>query len=119
METQRLDNLAEPVSDTLVAGASRQLQERFRSLVERWRAERGHYSLIEKLCMHEAYQQIIGMGEPVVPLILAEFEARPGHWDWALRAITGENPVPKESQGRLKEMAAAWTDWGRRKGYRW
>lgn len=107
------------MTDTRVVPTASQLAERFSALVERWRAERGHYSSIEKLCMHDAYQQIIGMGPPAIPLILAEFETRPGHWDWALRAITGERPVPKTSQGRLKEMAAAWVEWGRRKGYRW
>ena len=121
METRQIDELTNqgPGAQTPVPGTSSQLVERFRALVDRWRAERGHYSSIEKLCMHDAYQQIIGMRQPAVPLILAEFEARLGHWDWALRAITGENPVPKASQGKLKEMAAAWTDWARRKGYHW
>ena len=121
METQRFESVSQSngIGDAPLLSAPTQLVEKFNALVGRWRTERGHYSSIEKLCMHDAYQQIIGMGAPVVPLILAEFEARPGHWDWALRAITGHSPVPKESQGRLKEMAAAWIDWGRQKGYRW
>jgi hypothetical protein len=68
--------------------------------------------------MNHAYQQIIGMGEPAIPLILDEFERRPSHWSWALTAITGDDPVPESARGRLKEMAAAWLQWGREKGYR-
>jgi hypothetical protein len=58
--------------------------------------------------MHPAYQQIIGLGPAGVPLLLRELEREPDHWFWALRAITGEDPVPEEARGRLREMAAAW-----------
>jgi hypothetical protein len=69
------------------------------------------------MAMHPAYQQIIGMGTPAVPLILAELKRGVDHWFWALRAITRENPVPPESLGDMDAMAAAWLAWGRMKGY--
>lgn len=48
--------------------------------------------------MHPAYQQIIGMGEKALPLILRDLRDRPtGHWFWALNAITGEEPTLGES----------------------
>ncbi len=67
--------------------------------------------------MHPAYQRIIGMGETAIPLILEEMRCCPSQWTWALRAITGADPVPKESRGKLKEMTAAWVEWGIEKGY--
>lgn len=67
--------------------------------------------------MHPAYQQIIGLGPDVVPLLLAELEGHPDHWFWALHAITREDPVPSESRGKIKAMAQAWLDWGKRHGY--
>src|SRR5579871_5093791 len=92
-------------------------QERFQSLVAEWKSERGHSSKLADLAMHPAYQRIIGLGPRVVPLLLGEMNARPDHWDWALRAITGIDPVPKESWGKLNEIAAAWLAWGREKGF--
>ena len=35
----------------------------------------------------------------------------------ALGEITGANPVPAESAGKVREMAQAWIEWGRSQGY--
>jgi hypothetical protein len=93
------------------------IEARFRYLVTDWKTGRGHKSSVQAMAMHPAYQQIIGMGEKVLPLLLAEMEARPSHWTWALRSITGADPVPEQSRGKLKEMASAWAKWGREMGY--
>ena len=69
--------------------------------------------------MHPAYQRIIGMGESAIPLLLEELDARPDHWAWALRAITGVDPVPDASRGKLRPTADAWVKWGRDNGYEW
>ena len=36
---------------------------------------------------HPAYQKIISIGKPAIPLILREFERQPDHWFMALSAI--------------------------------
>jgi hypothetical protein len=72
-----------------------------------------------KLVMHPAYQKIIGMGPGVVPLLLRELENDLDVWFWALRAITEENPVPKEARGDGAAMARSWLDWARRRGIAW
>lgn len=95
------------------------LEERFLLLVEQWQQETGMLSLVQKMVIHPAYQRIIGMGQPVVPLILRELEREPDHWFWALESITGANPVQGDERGRLDQMAAAWLMWGRENGYRW
>lgn len=95
------------------------LEEIFLQLVAQWRRETGMMSLVNKMVMHPAYQRIIGMGQPVVPLILRELEQEADHWFWALQSITGTNPVQPEQRGRLKQMAMAWIKWGRENGYRW
>ena len=54
--------------------------------------------------MSPSYQRIIGLGSAVVPLLLRELERQPDHWFWALKAITGADPVPAASRGKLHEM---------------
>ncbi|WP_199246396.1 hypothetical protein [[Phormidium] sp. ETS-05] len=95
------------------------IEAQFLELASQWRRETVMMSLVQKMSMHPAYQRIIGMGQPVVPLILRELEQEADHWFWALQAITGANPVLPEQRGRLTEMADAWIQWGRENGYRW
>jgi hypothetical protein len=92
------------------------VRARFETLVARWKDETRFESSSTKLFLHPAYQQIIGMGPEAVPLILESLERAPEHWSWALKAITGEDPVPPEARGNLRLMAAAWRDWARRAG---
>lgn len=93
------------------------IKKRFDALVEDWIEETGFLSSTTKMVNHPAYQQIIGMGETVIPLLLKELEKRSGRWFSALSKITGENPVFKEHRGVTQEMIYAWLDWGRKKGY--
>lgn len=55
------------------------IEAQFLELASQWRRETGMMSLVQKMSMHPAYQRIIGMGQPVVPLILRELEQEPDH----------------------------------------
>lgn len=91
------------------------LVKKFRRLVEQWRQETLHLSsYIDKLT-HIAYYQIVGMGPPVVPLILRELQERGGHWFLALTAITCEDPIRPEDAGNMKQMTQAWLEWGKQR----
>lgn len=90
----------------------------FHTLAERWKKETAHQSNVAKRALHPAYQEVLGMGERVVPLLLAELRREPNDWFWALHAITGANPVPAASRGNVHAMAEAWIHWGRQKGYK-
>lgn len=98
---------------------AQELQRRFRNLADQWKSGRGNSSQASKMASHPAYLEIIGMGMPAVPLILAELERCSDHWFIALRSITGSDPVPTQARGRVVDMAAAWIDWGRRQGIEW
>jgi hypothetical protein len=87
----------------------------FQQLAEQWRSETEYVSSLSKMVLHPAYQRIIGLGKPAVPLILSELQKRSDHWLWALHAITGESPAPPDAT--FREAAQAWLDWGREKGY--
>jgi hypothetical protein len=89
---------------------------RFRWLVREWHAERGTTSSPIDMAICPAYQRILAMGKPAIPLIFKQLELEgddPDHWFWALSYLTGEDPVPSEDQGNMRKMRAAWLHWGR------
>ncbi len=93
---------------------------KFERLVAEWRDQRGALSWVTEMAMCPAYQSVIGMGPAAIPLILARLESEgdePDHWFWALRALTGANPVTVEDRGDIVKMARAWIEWGRNSGY--
>ena len=94
-----------------------QFEVRFKQLVKRWREETRTVSSTTDRALHPAYQDIIGMGERALPFIFREMRERGGHWFWALRHITHENPVSPDDAGRIQKMTEAWLRWGREHRY--
>src|SRR5438034_1096845 len=95
------------------------LERKFEQLARKWKSESRFMSSSSDMAMLIPYQQIIGLGPAVLPLIFRELEREPDHWFWALSVITGENPVPPESRGNLDAMTEAWLAWGRNDGITW
>lgn len=93
------------------------IEERFQTLASAWKAERTPTSLMTEMAVHPAYQQIIGLGMAAVPLLLRELQERPDHWFWALKSITGQDPVPVEDRGRMDRMTEHWLAWGQEHGH--
>ncbi|MHC5537561.1 hypothetical protein ACYOEI_04945 [Singulisphaera rosea] len=90
--------------------------ERFQRLAAEWKRDSRYLSNSAQMAMLKPYQRIIGMGTPVVPLILEELRREPDQWFWALEAITEQNPVPPDDMGKVRLMAQAWVQWGERQG---
>jgi hypothetical protein len=91
------------------------LRPEFAALVEQWQLDTRHLSLICKKITHEDYFRIIGMGRPVIPLLLEELRKRPAHWFAALRATANVDPSP---EGATPSQAReAWLEWGKSRGY--
>jgi hypothetical protein len=101
------------------AVANGDFEQRFETLAKEWKSQRGCSSSITRMAMQYAYQQIIGLGERAIPLLLRELEREPDHWFWALKVLTGVNPVPPEQRANIQEMAKYWLRWGKEQGYRW
>jgi hypothetical protein len=92
---------------------------RFGTLAAEWRITRDEFVSGISNFILPAYQQIIGLGPAVLPLIFAELEKQLDDWFWALRAITGENPVPEEHLGDLEAMRKDWLLWAAANGLQW
>lgn len=93
------------------------IEDTFRELRDRWSEETEYLSSPYEMAMNESYQQIIGLGESVVPLILQDLISTHDHWFWALKAITRQNPVNDQDAGDITNMANAWIAWGKEQGY--
>ena len=85
--------------------------ERFQKLAATWKSAVRFLSDTDEMCSHPAYQEIIGMGAAALPFIFLELEREPDNWFWALKAITGEDPVPEEHRGNVELMAKDWLLW--------
>lgn len=89
---------------------------KFIQLTASWQREMGHMSSTHIISMHPAYQRIIGMGPTIVPYILRQMSYDKAPWFWALKAITGENPIQPENKGKTDLMVLDWLKWGIGKG---
>ena len=95
------------------------IEEKFARLAARWLAETAYVSSSSDLTAHPAFQEMVGMGPVVIPLLLRELERRTGHWHRALRQITGADPVPAADRGNIDKASEAWLRWGKEQGYEW
>ena len=93
------------------------LEVRFQQLAERWLSETAHVSSTNDLVGHPAFQEIVGLGPAVIPLLLRELERQSGHWHRALRRVTGIDPGVEP--GNVAQARTAWLRWGKEQGYQW
>jgi hypothetical protein len=99
-----------PVADTQT-----DLEKTFHRLADEWRNETWFISSIKKRISHPAHLKIIGLGRPAIPLIITEMRRSPGHWFWALEAITREDPAPNAEN--MHQLENAWLAWADAHGY--
>ena len=97
-----------------VAGSS---EEHFLQLLSEWRKDTAFQSSPRVITSHSAYQKIIDIGEPALPFIFEDMRKNGGWWYPALRAITGDNPVPRDARGNRTPNDEAWLRWGQDNGY--
>ena len=117
---QHIATLLADVRAHFVVPLSRQDSDpaaRFHELADWWRSETTFLSSTTEKAIHPAYQQIIGLGKNALPLILNELQKKEEHWFWALKAITGVDPVAVGDRGRVHAMAEAWLKWGGEQGF--
>ena len=92
-----------PVTKSPPSQPTETITEKFRRLAATWHKAVAHHSSSNKRNNHPAYQEIIAMGSEVVPLLLRDLEQNGNHWFWALKVITGADPVPSEDRGKVEQ----------------
>ena len=92
-----------------------ELRAEFNELATVWKRETILMSSTLQIVEHWAYQRIIDMGEPAVPLILERLHDKgPDHWFFALATITGEEAAIGEDT--MQGAAESWISWGHKRG---
>ncbi len=86
---------------------------RFHALLNRWRVDTALSSRIQDKVDSRAFQAIVQIGRPAVPLIVKELRHHPDFLFLALHRITGENPVPANCT-KPSDMVEAWLSWADR-----
>jgi hypothetical protein len=100
-----------PTTKPVSTSPAETLEERFRRLETLWTTETGHLSSTTKIVNHPAFQEILTLGPPVIPLMLRDLEARPRLWVWALPRISGVDPISESDSGNIAKMSQAWLRW--------
>ena len=92
-----------------------EVRRTFRKSADEWIRDTEATSSTSDMVLHPAYQRIIGLGRPALPLLLEELQARPDYWFWALRSIAGEDP--NKANPSFDDAVGAWLRWGREHKY--
>ena len=88
----------------------------FNRLADKWRRDTSFQSSLIAKFMHDDYQTIMAMGEPVIPLILARLKRTPEHWFWALKHLAKGYDAAADCDNPVA-ATKAWLTWGEEKGY--
>jgi hypothetical protein len=90
------------------------VRQQFDRLAGEWERRTRNMSSIGEIVSHKAYQDIIRMGEPVIPLILDRMSRKQSFWFHALMHIAKPDvdPVTPEMYGDMSVMTQAWLAWG-------
>jgi hypothetical protein len=92
-------------------------EAKFRHYASKWKEEIGGESSLTNITNNMNYLRIIRIGDEAIPLILQELQRDPAPWFVALRAISEDDSVGRDSPGNFRKMAAAWIQWGKDHGY--
>lgn len=95
------------------------LENRFRRLSGIWQRDTAYLSSMDEARNHPAYQEIVGLGPAVIPLLLRDLEAHHTHWFAALHALTHAEPIGTDDAGNIPNMVNAWLVWAKEHGYQW
>lgn len=85
---------------------------KFRHYAAKWKEEIGGDSSLTNATSNMNYLRIIRLGDVAIPLILRELQKEPAPWFIALRAISEDDSVGRDSPGDFRKKAADWIRWG-------
>lgn len=104
--------------ELVVAAAEQKISERFKVLADKWQRETSGMSVVSRMLKHDAYRQILSLGDNVLRLIFVRLETHGGMWFNALHDLTGTwPPLNEDDYGRYDRLRDAWLKWGQENGF--
>jgi hypothetical protein len=97
---------------------ARGLEAEFNTLANKWESETRNISSPRVIVSHPIVQEILVLGEQVVPMILRRMEDRPWFWFELLMKLTKSplDPITPDMRGDMQRMTEAWLKWGAESG---
>ncbi len=92
-------------------------EKKFQMLAKKWKEATLFTSSMTEIIDNMSYREIIDMGKDALSFIFDDLKKNGGHWFFALRQITGDDPVRPEDHGHYEKMRSFWLDWAERNGY--
>ncbi|MBG6060994.1 hypothetical protein IWX83_000768 [Flavobacterium sp. CG_9.1] len=89
----------------------------FLQLKDKWKSETLYYSSSSQIFNNSAYREIIALGSKTIPWIIRELKKTNDHWFYALKKISGENPVNPDHYGIITKMKEDWIEWAQKNNY--
>src|SRR3989338_972459 len=93
------------------------LERQFESLTKQWIQDTSYHTSPTLITRHPAYQGLLKLGKPILPLVIRNLEIRPGNWFHLLADLADANPVPHVHRGNIFMMRHYWLNWARKNGY--
>ncbi|GAA0759423.1 hypothetical protein LRH25_01495 [Ideonella azotifigens] len=114
---KRVEVFEAPADSRWVSKAiSRNIGVEFQKLAASLFERQQYSSLLADLHHSEEYLKVISLGPKVVPHMLRDLQMNGNPWYLALRVLTGERVGQDLPEGNLRELAAAWIQWGTKQG---
>ena len=103
-----------PTVATVTETAADGLRARFEELLALWQRDTMLFSDPDRIFGHPAFDRIVALGDPAVPLILEKVHKGSVFLCAALHAITGAEPAADDDTSL--GFCDAWTRWGQAQG---
>ena len=72
-----------------------------------------HFSF-PKYLEHQDYKKLINMGDRIIPYLF-QYATQKHGFSWViihlLLELSGENPIPKDHEGKFAHIISDWTNW--------
>jgi hypothetical protein len=96
------------------------IEREFLRHARKWRRDTKHLSSPVDRYLHPSYARIIAItaaaGQAGLRVMLTDLQEHQNDWFYALRSITGQNPVTSSMAGDVPRMIQAWIKWGQERG---
>ncbi len=103
------------IPDAVYRAVAEDYVAKFGTIVREWRRATLALSAVADKIAHPAFQRLVALGEPIVPLIISELRRHPDFLYLALQELVDEKDVvPPAAAANPRANVEAWLNWWER-----